>query len=99
MKLRIEAAARDDLIEGYHFYEDREEGVGDYFLATLYSDIESLKTLGGIYRKEYKNLYRALSRKFPFAIYYTVANEEVVVRAVLDCRRDPSWIRKRIKNT
>ncbi len=98
MKLRIEAAARNDLIEGYHFYEDSEEGVGDYFLATLYSDIESLRIFGGIHRKEYKDLYRALSRKFPFAVYYTLENEEVVVRAIFDCRRDPSWIRNRIKN-
>ncbi len=99
MRVRIEAAARNDLIDGYCFYERSEQGVGDYFLAMLYSDIESLRILGGIHSKEYKNLHRALSRKFPFAIYYTVDNDEVVVRAVLDCRRRPSWIRERMKNT
>ncbi len=98
MKLRIGVAARNDLIEGYYFYEDSDERVGDYFLATLYSDIESLRIFGGIHRKAYKSLYRALSRKFPFAVYYTIENKEVVVRAVLDCRREPSWIRNRIKN-
>ena len=96
MNVRIEAAARDDLVEGYRFYEHSEQGVGDYFLATLYADIESLKIFGGIHRKEYRSLYRALSRKFPFAIYYTLEKDGVVVRAVLDCRRDPSWIRQRI---
>jgi hypothetical protein len=98
MKLQIEAAARSDLVEGYQYYEDTEEGLGDYFLATLYSDIESLRIFGGIHSKAYKNLHRALSKKFPFAVYYTIEKESVVVRAVLDCRRDPSWIRRRIYN-
>jgi hypothetical protein len=40
-------------------------GLGTYFLDTLYSDIESLRILGGIHRKAYnkyipKNLRRAL---------------------------------------
>jgi hypothetical protein len=97
MTVRIEAPARNDLVEGYDFYEKNEEGLGGYFLASLYSDIESLRIYGGIHRKEYRSLYRALSRKFPFAIYYVLEKNEAVVKAVLDCRRDPSWIRKRLK--
>lgn len=97
MKVRIEAPARNDLVQGYEFYEESEEGLGEYFLATLYSDIESLRIFGGTHRKEYKFLHRALSSKFPFAIYYGVQKDEVVVKAVLDCRRHPSWIRTRIK--
>ncbi len=96
MKVRIEAPARNDLVQGYEFYEESEEGLGEYFLASLYADIESLRIFGGIHRKEYSSLHRALSRKFPFAIYYAVEMGEVVVKAVLDCRRDPSWIRKRL---
>jgi len=45
MKLQILPQARDDLIEGFHFYEDKEEGLGDYFLACLYSDNEGLYRL------------------------------------------------------
>jgi hypothetical protein len=97
MTVRIAAPARNDLVEGYEFYEGNEEGLGEYFLASLYSDIDSLRGFGGIHRKEYRSLHRALSRKFPFAIYYVVEKNEVVVKAVLDCRRDPSWIRKRLK--
>lgn len=39
----------------------------------------------------------ASPRGFPFAIYYSVEKELVRVHAVLDCRRNPSWIRKRLK--
>ena len=96
MKIRIEAPARNDLFQGYEFYEENEEGLGEYFLSSLYSDIESLRIFGGMHRKEYKSLHRALSRKFPFAIFYVVREGEVVVKAVLDCRINPSWIRKRL---
>jgi len=37
-----------------------------------------------------------LSKRFPFAVYYRVENAIVRVYAVLDCRRDPSWIRDRL---
>jgi len=43
MRVRIEVAARNDLVDGYHFYEQSEPGVGEYFLASLYADIESLR--------------------------------------------------------
>ncbi len=98
MKLRILDAASDDLVEGFNFYERREQGIGDYFLTCLYSDIESLRVFGGIHRAVYKNLHRSLSKRFPFAIYYTVEGGTVIVRAVLDCRRNPSWIRSKLKN-
>ena len=98
MRIRVLDAARDDLIAGFDFYEAREQGVGDHFLACLYSDVEALKIFGGIHRRLYKNLYRSLSKRFPFAIYYTVENDVVIVRAILDCRRNPSWIRSRLRD-
>jgi hypothetical protein len=99
VNLQILDAASDDLVDGFNFYQRREEGVGDYFLSCLYSDIESLKVFGGIHRTVYKNLHRSLSKRFPFAIYYTIDDHDTVtVHAVLDCRRNPSWIRSRLKN-
>ncbi|MFT4589630.1 MAG: hypothetical protein ACI9VS_003280 [Candidatus Binatia bacterium] len=96
MKLQILPQARDDLIEGFHFYEDKEEGLGDYFLTCLYSDIEGLKIFAGIHPKPYRLFHRALSKRFPFAIFYTLDENVVRVRAVVDCRRKPSWLRQRL---
>ena len=47
MRLEILDLARDDLVEGFQFYEDKEQGLGTYFLASLYADIESLKWIRG----------------------------------------------------
>jgi hypothetical protein len=38
------------------------------------------------------------AKRFPFAIYYDLFNEVAVVVAVLDMRRKPSLIKKKLKN-
>ena len=95
MRIKILSIAEADLEEGYRFYESQADGLGTYFLDTLYSDIDSLAYFAGMHRVVL-GCHRLLSRRFPFAVYYRVANDEVIVFAVLDCRRNPSWIRKKL---
>ena len=97
MKIKILESATEDLKEGYYFYEFQERGLGDYFLESLYSDIESLKLYAGIHSVHFGRYYRLLAKRFPFAIYYRVENKNIIVHAVLDCRRDPSWIRRKLE--
>ncbi len=92
MTIEILDLARDDLIAGFEFYEEREEGVGSHFLECLYRDLDALKITGGTHRKAHRAFHRALSKVFPFAIYYTLDQDIVRIRAVVDCRRDPLWI-------
>jgi len=97
MRLQILDLARNDLVEGFHFYEAKEQGLGRYFLDNLYSDIETLKLLGGVHRKVHRSFHRALSKRFPFAIYYCIEEDTVRIRAVVDCRKRPSWIRRHLE--
>jgi len=97
MTVKILELARDDLIAGFEFYEKRELGLGRYFLTSLYSDIDSLETSGGNHATPHRHFHRLLSKKFPFAIYYSMESEAVRVRAVVDCRRSPTWIKKHLK--
>ncbi len=96
MKIEILDLAKFDLLDGFHFYEEQQAGLGADFLGSLYSDIESLRLYAGIHLKPHKNFHRLLSKRFPFAIYYTVSNETAFVHAVVDCRRDPAWIGQRL---
>jgi hypothetical protein len=96
VRIEILAEAQEDLIGGFHFYEKREVGLGSYFLDCLFSDIDSLLLHAGIHQITF-GYHRCLSKRFPFAIYYSVEGDLVRVRAVLDCRRNPLWIRKRLK--
>ena len=96
MRVQILDPAKADLIDGSRFYEECEAGLGNCFLANPFTDIDNLTISGGSHSRPYQHFHRALSKRFPFAIYYTVEDDIVKVRAVLDCRRRPSWIRKHL---
>ena len=95
MQLEILEYAERDLESGFHFYERQRPGLGDYFLDSLYSDIDSLAYFGGIHQVVF-GYHRQLSKRFPFAVYYRIIDDVVVVFAILDCRRNPSWTRERL---
>ncbi len=95
MNIKILPSALDDLSAGYEFYESQLEGLGSFFLDTLFFDIDSLKLYAGIHNKVFGQ-YRLLSKRFPYAIYYLIDSKDVLINAVLDCRRNPNWIKKRL---
>jgi hypothetical protein len=95
VKVQILDEALQDLVEGAKFYESQSPGLGDYFLDTLFSDIDSLQLYAGIHAVFF-GYHRLLSKRFPFAIYYRVKDDVARVHAVLDCRRDPLSIRYRL---
>ena len=88
---------KNDLLAGKIFYDSNEEGIGTYFYDSLLSDIESLQLFAGIHSKHY-GFFRMMSKRFPFAIYYYIQRDTAIVVSVLDMRRNPAWIFKRIKN-
>lgn len=96
MNLQILSLAEADLLVGFQFYERQATGVGWYFLETLHSDIESLRLYAGVHSMVF-GYHRLLSKRFPFAIYYDISGEIIRVWRVLDCRRDPQWIRSELK--
>jgi len=95
MIVQISSDAEHDIAQGYWFYEEQSDGLGEYFRDCILADIDSLAFYAGIHALDY-GYRRMLSKTFPFAIYYTLRSDDVLVVAVLDARRDPSWIRDRL---
>lgn len=95
MKIAILPSARDDLADGFDFYEGQREGLGDYFLESIFSDIDSLRLYAGIHLKLF-GFHRLLSKRFPYAAYYDLEDQTIRIWAVLDCRQDPVSIRRRL---
>jgi plasmid stabilization system protein ParE len=95
MKIIILPSAENDLADGFKFYENQEVGLSAYFIESLFSDIDSLRLYGGIHRKVF-GYHRLLSKRFPYAVYYSLEAETLFVQAVLDCRRDPQGTRNKL---
>ena len=96
MKIRLLRSALEDLASGRKFYDKQGEGLGGYFFDSLFADIDSLVLTGGVHRKVF-GCHRLLAKRFPYAVYYTVAAEEIRVWRVLDCRRNPQWIQTELR--
>jgi plasmid stabilization system protein ParE len=93
--ITIQPSALADLRSGFRFYENQQLGLGDYFLDSLSSDIDSLLLYAGIHSQQFGK-YRLLAERFPYAVYYEPRGDLIVVRAVLDLRKDPSWISRKL---
>ena len=88
--------AAEDLESGAQFYESCATGIGDYFIDSIFSDLDSLILFAGVHPIHF-GFYRMLSKRFPFGIYYELEDEVAYVYAILDLRRDPIWIRNRLQ--
>ena len=99
MTIRILPSAVDDIRRGFRFYDHKQRGLGEYFSEAVYNGIDSLAQNAGIHPLHFGNFHRKLLRTFPFAVYYRLERSEVKVYAVIDCRRSPDWIRKRISRS
>lgn len=93
-EVKIALSAEGDLLDGYVFYEAQSPGVGNYFLQSVASDIDSLGLFAGIHAKSCLGLYRTTSKRFPFSIYYKFDGKTATVAAVLDARRHPNTLRR-----
>ena len=71
--------------------------LGAYFLNCFFADIDSLQSYADIHLIHFGKYHRLLSKRFPYGIYYQVEGNVVLVRAVLDLRRDPERIKRRLE--
>ena len=95
MKIKILRSARQDLIDGYLFYEQQSAGLGEYFRDSLISDIDSLLIHARCHSIMHGK-HRKVASHFPYSIFYLVEGNEIRIHAIIDNRRDPEWISGRL---
>ena len=98
MDIRLLEGAKDDLRNGWVFYERQAPGLGDRFLDAVEADVRLLPTYAGIHL-EVDGFHRMLIKRFPFALYYLIEQATIDIYAILDCRRDPSWTAQRLTDS
>ena len=79
MRIKVLSSAIDDLYAGRLFYEKQGEGLGENFFDSLFSDTDSLLLYAGIYPKVF-GYHRLLSKRFPYAVYYSLDQELITIR-------------------
>ena len=94
----IRNRAQVEIVEIMEWYEEKEEGLGSYFLLCLDASIDAMRrypTAPRTIRHEYRRFF---VRRFPVGIYYIVRENKILVDVVEPFPRDPSRLDEKLKD-
>ena len=95
-RLVAEPRADLDVAATFDWYENEEAGLGQDFLDELRAAYDRIADGPLAYQDLRSGIRRGLLRRFPYAVYFAVEGDVVVVLAVLHVARDPAeWQRRR----
>ncbi len=99
MNYRILSVAAEDLTEAIGFYERQSSGLGAQFLDEYEATLRRIWDCPEAWTAISPNQRRCLLRRFPFAVLYSHAGDELFVTGVMDLRMDPKRQKDRMRNT
>lgn len=88
-QLIIRERAVSMITEAYHWYEDRQAGLGEAFLKELELFYSKLITNPLAFHRIHKNFRQVALKRFPYVVVYEVFKKEIVVFAVFHTKRNP----------
>jgi plasmid stabilization system protein ParE len=85
-----------DLASGFDYYAAQTPELGEKFLAAVTGVFEAIGRYPRMFAAVHGDVHRAILSDFPYAVFYRIEAQRVVVLAVLHTARDPKlWPRPR----
>ncbi len=88
-RLDVRPRAWGDVVAAKGWYEEQRKGLGELFLDDAFDAIRKAVASPFQYPVVFRHTRRTLLNRFPYAIYYRVKGETVVIVAVVHTRRHP----------
>lgn len=97
-QFRLEAtpAVEIDVEAAFDWYQREDAGLGFEFLDELRSAYVRILDHPLGYKDLRAGIRRALARRFPYAVYFSIEADAIVILAVLHTARDPEEWQRRI---
>ncbi len=96
-KIEFRKEALKDLLNAVSWYEKQVPGLGDEFYIAFSNEIRIIRHNPLIFEPKYMEIRKAITKRFPYIIYFIVKQPEtVIVIAVLHMKRGSIPIKKRI---
>lgn len=89
MILRYTDRSIVDVELAFEWYEKQRRGLGFEFLDCVELSLNNILIFPAMYEPCYSNFRRCVIRRFPFSIFYTIEDYEIVIHSVFDNRQDP----------
>ena len=96
--IRFLPEVEEDLVTGYEWYEYQAPGLGDDFLQMFYASIDKISLNPLSYPDVYHGVRRCLLKRFPYAIYFHIRDNDVIIFGLFHCARNPHFVRKKLRN-
>jgi len=87
--LSIRKEAEADIAEAYQYYESCRENLGSDFMLCIEESFSRIQKNPKQYKVIYKNVHRALVKRFPYGVYYVVLKKTISVLSVMHARKNP----------
>ena len=84
-----------DALDAFAWYEERQEGLGIEFREALDVAIARIARVPLAFPIQYRDLRRALVVRFPYAVFFRLVDETVVIVAIVHGRMDSRRWRSR----
>lgn len=97
MKYSFHPAAKNELTEAIDYYEDCQLGLGLEFAKEIYSTIQRIIQYPKAWSSLSRNTRRCLTNRFPYGIIYQILDKEILIIAVMQLNKKPSYWKKRTK--
>ena len=94
--LRFLFEVEADVLNGRLWYEEKSTGLGEEFLRVFYACAQELARNPMVHQQVHREFRRCLLRRFPYAIYFRVEGDQVVVFGLFHCARDPRRLRREL---
>ncbi|MBI5910908.1 MAG: type II toxin-antitoxin system RelE/ParE family toxin [Betaproteobacteria bacterium] len=96
-RLILRPEAEGDIVAAREWYEERRRGLSLEFREALDETLSRIDANPELHARVYRELRRALLRRFPFGVFYVILPAVIPVLAVLHTSRDPALWRARYR--
>ena len=94
-RITIRPEAAREVQDTFNWYEERNEGLGLEFLRAADACLASVQRNPLAFPVVHEQVRRALIRKFPYALFYIIKEETIMVLACFHAKRSPiDWLRR-----
>lgn len=96
MRVRFISPANIELDEAIRYYDYQLPGLGYRFFQEVDAAIERIRLTPEAWTKIGNYTRRCLLKGFPYALFYTIEAEKILITAVAHLHREPEHYRDRI---
>jgi toxin ParE1/3/4 len=96
MRYLFHPEARAEFKEATIHYFEKSPSLAAAFYSEVESAIEKIFENPELYRVIDEDVRRCLTKRFPYAVLYTIEDNYILILAVMHCSREPSYWKHRL---